>query len=157
MYVYDLTKNVWTKENVGHTAVCMTADAGNVYYIDSSGALYAQNAEAAKIPAEFENEENIEWSLVSGDIGYSINSKKYISRIGIRIKPETGTVVNVESEYDSSGTFTRIFTLRDAPGIAVTLPVIPARCDHIKIRLSGIGGFSLFGVFADFEEGSEIL
>lgn len=157
MYVYDVTKNVWTKENVGHTAVCMTADAGNVYYIDSSGALYAQNAEVGKIPAEFENEENIEWSVVSGDIGYSINSKKYISRIGIRIKPETGTVVNIEIEYDSSGTFTRIFTLRDAPDTAVTLPVIPARCDHIKIRLSGTGGFSLLGAFADFEEGSEIL
>ncbi len=157
MYVYDLTKNVWTKENVGRTALCMTADAGNVYYIDSSGVLYAQYADGGKIPADFEDEENIEWYIVSGDIGYSVNSQKYISRIGIRIKPETGTVVNVEIEYDSSGDFTRIFTLRDAPDSAVTLPIIPARCDHIKIRLSGTGGFSLLGAFADFEEGSEIL
>lgn len=155
MFVYDTIKNVWTKENVGSVASCMTSDAGNVYYIDSKGALYSENPPSAISGSE--TEDDFEWYLVSGDIGYSVNSKKYISRIGIRIKPETGTVVNVDAQYDSSGRFSRLFTLRSASDSAVTLPVIPVRCDHVKIRLSGTGGFSLLGAFADFEEGSEIL
>lgn len=156
MYVYDTVKNVWTKENVGSVASCMTSDAGNVYYIDSKGFLYSVNP-SQSIITESETEDDFEWYLVSGDIGYSINSKKYISRIGIRIKPGTGTVVNVDAQYDSSGKFTRLFTLRSSSDSAVTLPVIPVRCDHVKIRLSGTGEFSLLGAFADFEEGSEIL
>lgn len=155
MFVYDTIKNVWTKGNVGSVASCMTSDAGNVYYIDSKGALYSENPPSAISGSE--TEDDFEWYLVSGDIGYSVNSKKYISRIGIRIKPETGTVVNVDAQYDSSGRFSRLFTLRSASDSAVTLPVIPVRCDHVKIRLSGTGGFSLLGAFADFEEGSEIL
>ena len=134
----------------------MTSDAGNVYYIDSKGFLYSVNPPQSVI-TEGETEDDFEWYLVSGDIGYSINSKKYISRIGIRIKPGTGTVVNVDAQYDSSGKFTRLFTLRSSSDSAVTLPVIPVRCDHVKIRLSGTGEFSLLGAFADFEEGSEIL
>ena len=116
----------------------------------------AKNNFTSGLQGKFEIE-SIYLNDPSGWQVYDSNSKKYISRIGIRIKPGTGTVVNVDAQYDSSGKFTRLFTLRSSSDSAVTLPVIPVRCDHVKIRLSGTGEFSLLGAFADFEEGSEIL
>lgn len=158
IFVYDGKNGVWTVESISSAASCMCSDGKNLYYIDYSGLLVAQNGigEVAK-NAEFTTEDNFDWFAESGDIGYTSDDRAYISRLSLRIRPRAQTKINLDISYDSSGKWHRLYTLRSPGCRSITLPVIPVRCDTFKIRVSGTGECSFLSASAVYERGSDEL
>ena len=104
----------------------------------------------------------------SGDIGLSIANMKYICRLSLRLDIEYGGEVTIETMYDSSGEWKKEFTLesktmkskRSLPSFtklrSYTIPLIPRRCDHMRIRISGKGKCKLYSITETIQQGSDI-
>jgi hypothetical protein len=89
-------------------------------------------------------------------MGYEYPDAKYVSRFNIRARLAAGARMKLELEYDSDGQW------RDAGTYAgsdltrtCTIPVVPRRCDHMRLRLSGAGDVKLFSIARILEQGGD--
>jgi hypothetical protein len=64
-----------------------------------------------------------------------------------------GGVMSFHIQYDSNGEWEEMGTMRFSRLQTVTLPIIPRRCDHCQVRISGRGKASIYSVARVFEEG----
>ena len=117
--------------------------------------LYYLN-EHQLVCVEGSTEENFEWMATTGVIGYEYPDMKYVSRFNIRMKIEEGTKVEVFTEYDSDGVWHPQGELIGKGTTTFTLPVIPIRCDHVRIRIVGQGECKIFSLTKILEIGSDV-
>jgi len=91
----------------------------------------------------------------SGLIGYELADHKYVSRFNFRMKLGEGARCKLEIEYDSSGEWEGQGTISGAGINSFVLPVIPRRCDHFRLRLSGEGEIWIYSMTKYLERGSD--
>lgn len=148
MFVYDTARGVWHRETplpvVGFAALddsllALTNDS----VVDMTG--------NAGTPSEVA----VKWSATSGLIGYEMIDQKYVSRFNFRIKPETLSNVRFEIQYDSDGMWHMLGAMRPRSTNAFILPIVPRRCDHFSIRLSGDGAVKIYSMSKIIEQGSD--
>ena len=150
LFVYDAAKGMWHREDNTH-AMCFAAMDDDLYYIDAdSRRMMCVNgtqgtAEAAP-----------EWMAESGVIGYDYPDKKYLSRYNIRLQIEDGGELRLYCMYDSDGRWEHAGTIRRKGHGTFTVPVIPRRCDHMKLRLEGKGVVRVFSIAKILELGSDV-
>lgn len=148
MFTYDTAKRIWHKEDAVKPMAFAVKD-GELYYIDeeSSELVCVSGAEGTE-------ETSLAWMAESGVIGFEQAGQKYISRFVFRAELEKGAELRLEIRYDEGpwqkrGCFTR-------PGLgSFVLPVMPRRCDHLRIRLSGHGGVKIYSMAKYLEQGSD--
>ena len=100
-------------------------------------------------------EDSFEWFFETGELGLESPGKKSLSRFMMRLKLEKGASLTVSLMYDSSGTWQEYRTVNPTVRMAtVNIPIVPRRCDHVRIRVSGKGTFSLFGISKMYKYGS---
>ena len=149
LFVYDVKRGLWIRED--NTMALYFADIDNeLYYIDGdSNELKTINGTEGK-------EEEFPWKIVFGDIGYEYFQKKYLSRFNIRMSLEEDGWAEIYTEYDSNGIWEKRGTI-NGTGISrtFTLPIIPRRCDHIRIKIEGSGEFKLYSISKILEIGSD--
>ena len=150
LFVYDVKRGLWIRED--NTMALYFADIDNeLYYIDGdSNELKTINGTEGK------EEDKFPWKIVFGDIGYEYFQKKYLSRFNIRMSLEEDGWAEIYTEYDSNGIWEKRGTIK---GIGMsrtfTLPIIPRRCDHIRIKIEGSGEFKLYSISKVLEIGSD--
>lgn len=150
LFVYDVKRGLWIRED--NTMALYFADIDNeLYYIDGdSNELKTING------TEGNEEDKFPWKIVFGDIGYEYFQKKYLSRFNIRMSLEEDGWAEIYTEYDSNGIWEKRGTIK---GIGMsrtfTLPIIPRRCDHIRIKIEGSGEFKLYSISKILEIGSD--
>jgi hypothetical protein len=59
-------------------------------------------------------------------------------------------------QYDSSGEWVTVFERGYSRKASFTVPIIPARCDHFRMRISGHGRSCIYAVGRELEKGSEL-
>ena len=150
LFVYDVKRGLWIRED--NTMALYFADIDNeLYYIDGdSNELKTINGTEGK------QEDKFPWKIVFGDIGYEYFQKKYLSRFNIRMSLEEDGWAEIYTEYDSNGIWEKRGTI-NGTGISrtFTLPIIPRRCDHIRIKIEGSGEFKLYSISKILEIGSD--
>ena len=150
LFVYDVKRGLWIRED--NTMALYFADIHNeLYYIDGdSNELKTINGTEGK------EEDKFPWKIVFGDIGYEYFQKKYLSRFNIRMSLEEDGWAEIYTEYDSNGIWEKRGTI-NGTGISrtFTLPIIPRRCDHIRIKIEGSGEFKLYSISKILEIGSD--
>lgn len=150
LFVYDVKRGLWIRED--NTMALYFADIDNeLYYIDGDG-----NELKTINGTEGKEEDKFPWKIVFGDIGYEYFQKKYLSRFNIRMSLEEDGWAEIYTEYDSNGIWEKRGTIK---GIGMsrtfTLPIIPRRCDHIRIKIEGSGEFKLYSISKILEIGSD--
>lgn len=150
MFVLDTENGIWSKED-GIKASGFAKKGQDLYYIDAdTKKLMSITGQQGSL------EDDFEWFAETGNIGYSYPDNKYISRFNIRINLETFATVGVSIQYDSDGVW-QLKGRMTGKGIKTfTLPVPPRRCDHMKIKLEGKGGMTLYSIAKILEIGSDI-
>lgn len=151
LFVYDASMQVWHKEDeVQATGFC--SHKGDLYFIE-----YADNQIKTVFGSGMLDETPIKWEAITGIIGTDSPDKKYVSRMDVRMALDIGSKVDFFAEYDSSGEWEYIcsmggeqFKLRTFP-----VPIKPKRCDHMRMKISGIGGAKIFSICKTVEEGSD--
>nr|DAG46586.1 MAG TPA: hypothetical protein [Caudoviricetes sp.] len=150
LLVYDTELKMWFKEDdFRPAALCSCNDI--LYAIDSATGKIMELSGATD-----DLESDVEWSAETGDLGLSSPDTKYISRLVVRMVLAPGAQLRIEAQYDFDDIWE---TLCDINGISFRsfpVPVRPKRCDHLRLRFSGVGVCKIFSVTKTIEEGSDV-
>lgn len=150
LFIYDTQRGIWLREDATH-ATGFAAWGDELFYIDAErGAIIAHNGTAGT------GEGTVEWAAESGLIGYELIDHKYVSRFNFRMKLGEGAKCLLAIEYDSSGSWEDQGAVYGPSTGAFIVPVIPRRCDHFRIRLSGCGEIRIFSMARILEQGSDL-
>lgn len=149
--VFDTQKRIWSKEervNVGFFAkygsklYFTDADDGKLYAIDSDGAERADNA--------------IRWFAQTGKFMSIVPGNKIVSKIQIKATVPIGAYLKIEMRYDSYPRWEKRYEAISRRSMCYTIPIIPRRCDHFEMRISGAGYVCIHSISRQTEQGSEL-
>ena len=146
LMVLDTATGLWHRED----------DPGADYFAGDGMSLYF-SAGADIWQPEGGGEEDFSWYAETGDIGLGEPGTKYISRLVLRFRLEVGAWVDVLVSYDSTGIWEHKGHLRGGCFLrSAALPIIPRRCDHMRIRIEGSGMVRIYSMGKQYEEGSDV-
>lgn len=150
LFVYDTTRAMWHRED--NTRVrCFASYKNDLYYIDG---------DSGKIKTVFgsgtADETRVKWSCETGLLGLSSPDRKYISRLNIRISLDIASSAFFYIQYDSSGSWQHIASLRGSKTRSLSVAIRPRRCDHFRIRIEGEGDMKIYSITKTMSEGSDI-
>ena len=146
--VYDTAKGMWHKEdNLQAAQLCSCRDDlycslpdGKIITILGSGEAY---------------EENVAWMAQTGIINASLPERQYLQRISIRMILEPGSRVSILVQYDSCGEWENLGNMVGSNLRSFTFPVRPRRCDHLRLRIEGVGKAMIFAITKTISGGSD--
>ena len=150
LFVYDTKKGMWHREDETQ-AVDFCNCRGDLYYID-----HADNQIKTVKGTGVAETDAISWEAITGIIGTDSPDKKYISRMDVRMSLQVGTRVVFSVEYDSSGVWESLFMMAGTSLQSFAVPIRPKRCDHLRLRIEGLGDAKIYSICKTVEQGSDV-
>ena len=148
LFVYDIAKGMWHKEDdikVDQFCSCR----GEMYAI-SDGQIITMLGSGTP------DANLVEWMVETGEIGITSPDMKYISRITIRMSMDIDAEVGIYAQYDFSEEWECQCVLRSTNLRSFSIPIRPKRCDHMKLRIEGVGNVKIYSITKTIEQGSEL-
>lgn len=172
LFVYDTEKRVWMKEDdleamgfafLENDLYCLCAADKKIKVLDKpktkSGRIeeptYTQvlTDEFGSIYLQTEN--GLLSRVEFGDFYENSPDKKGVTRYQIRLEVASGATVSLYAKYDS-GVSELIKTIESGAKRTVVIPVIPRRCDHFRLSLTGKNSYTVYSITREEYGGSEI-
>ena len=150
LFVYDTSRGMWHREDelkVREFCTCR----GDLYYIDDKIGIIK-----SILGSGTPDTTAITWMAETGIIGVDSPDKKYISRLDVRVSMEVGTRIYVYAQYDSSDIWEQVYTMVAPTLRSFAIPIRPKRCDHMRLRIEGIGEAKIFSICKTITQGSDI-
>ena len=152
LFVYDTLRGLWHREDA--LEVVGWGWNGELYFLAADGRLLLNgNARTAQAAAVRETEVSwmTEWADFYEYTTYSsasvpIPQKKGIGKLLVRLELDEGASVKIEMQFDSDGVWREAKTLQAEKKRSFYLPIVPRRCDHFRIRMTGSGGCRLYSL-----------
>lgn len=148
LFVYDTGKRMWHKED-DLPADCFCDCRGELYAI-SDGKIITMLGSGAQ------EEAAVEWMVETGQIGITSPDMKYISRLTVRLSLDIGSVVRFLAQYDLMDDWDEVCVLEGTSLRSFSIPIRPRRCDHMKLRIEGVGNAKIYSITKTIEQGSEL-
>lgn len=165
-FVYDTKRRIWYREDDLQVMEYATVQDALFAIDEANNALVGINGDMATSGGVLEDEP--EWYAVFGisgvefapgaNGGYSrseLRGSLYLSRFDIRMYVEDGTKLDMYIMYDSDGEWLKQGTIENHGFKTFTLPVIPRRCDHLRVKLCGRGAFRIYNISRMMEAGGD--
>lgn len=153
MFVFDTSNGLWHREDDTH-AMQFVDSAGILFFLDEHGRVQCVDGFAEGRP---ENEDDpLPWRAVTGLLGYGTVEQKYVSRFNLRMQLPKGSIADLYIEYDSDGVWHHAGHMVGTGTKTFMLPVRPRRCDHFRIKLTGVGDVRVYSFAKIFEAGSDM-
>lgn len=152
LYVFNTEKGMWHREDATH-ATDFAELNGQLYFLRADGQLTAVDGKresGAALEAPFD------WMAETGDMLIDQPDNKYLRRLQIRASVGAEATLRIEAQYDSSGEWITIYRRGGSRKASFTIPIIPARCDHMRLRISGSGQSAVYAISKQIERGSEL-
>ena len=150
MFVYDTAKGLWHKEDDLH-ADCFCACRGELYCVEHNSKQILTMLGSGEVDAD-----DVSWMVQSGIIGTDMPDMKYISRFLVRMSLELGAKVRFFAQYNSMGEWEPLGMVSGNTLRTFQLPIRPRRCDHLRLRIEGIGDAKIYSITKTIEQGSDI-
>ena len=149
LYCLNPEKGTWCREDATH-ALSFARLRDELYMLTDDGSIYEVHGKSGT------KEKAITWRMDSAIFGYEYANNKYLSRYNFRMKLGQRARCTLYIEYDSSGVWERKGFMEGKDIVKTyTLPVIPRRCDHMRIRLEGEGEMQLYSIARILEIGGD--
>ena len=148
LFVYDVPKRMWHRED--DLAVSDFCSCRGELYAISGGKILTMLGSGVRDTAP------VEWMVQTGEIGISSPDMKYISRITVRLSMDIGAQLSMYAQYDFSDTWEKVCTLSSTNLRSFSIPIRPKRCDHMRLRIEGVGMAKIYSVTKTIEQGSEL-
>ena len=160
LFSYDTKKGLWHKEDNLHVDYFATWD-NELFFMDADnnfGSIFGStgNDHSLVVEGETEPEGNISWYVETGNIGMDSPDQKTLSRFLIRLRADIGTTITISMQYDSTGVWENKRTITSHTLTSFNIPVIPRRCDHMRMKIEGTGACKIFSISKETEQGSEL-
>ena len=92
------------------------------------------------------NIEKYQSLLETGDFVSASPDCKRLLRVQLRLEAEAGAHITAAAQYDSDGVWHTLASITAGTKRSFTLPVLPRRCDHVRLRLTGTGAWRLWSL-----------
>ena len=148
LFVYDVAKGMWHRED-DLKVDCFCSCRGELYAI-ANGKIITMLGSGTKDLAD------VEWMVETGEIGISSPDMKYVSRVTLRMSMDIGAEVGIFAQYDFSDEWEMVCVLKSDNLRSFSIPIRPKRCDHMKLRIEGVGGTKIYSITKTIEQGSEL-
>lgn len=153
LYVYDTRTSLWHKEDQTR-ATHFASWQGYLYMLNDKGEIWVMGGPEGM---ETEEEAALPWFVEFGDFTEQEPNKKTVGRLQLRIELEPGSTAQVWIRYDSVGDWLPAGEPLAADVMrSYTLPLIPRRCDHCRIKVTGTGDARIHSMTREFYVGSEL-
>lgn len=152
MFVFNEAKGQWHREDATQAKYFAELN-GQLYFIRADGKLIAVQG---RREAGATLEDEIDWYGETGDIDINTNDNKYLSRVQVRAAVGEGATLKIEAMYDSDGEWHLMYRRGASRKASFTVPMIPMRCDHLRLRISGHGHSAVYAISKTFEGGTEL-
>ena len=148
LFVYDVSKGMWHRED----------DLKADYFCSCRGDLYAiSNGNIiTMLGSGTPDSLPVEWMAETGEIGISSPDMKYISRITLRMSMDIGSEVTIYAQYDFNEEWEQVCIITSDSLRSFSIPIRPKRCDHMKLRIEGVGAVKIYSIAKTIEQGSEL-
>lgn len=150
LFAYDTARRMWHRED--STQVLAFAWDGELYFLDNAGNLWQGGS--PRTPAG-EAEAAFESTAEFGDEAAGGPNKAGVGKLQLRMEADGGASVKVALQFDSDGVWRTAAVLTPSVKRSYSLPIIPRRCDHFRIRISGTGQWRLHALTREYYPGSE--
>lgn len=141
LYVLDTDKGIWHRQDDAH-ALAFAPLNGEMYMLCQNGTLYALDGMAGTPEPD-----EVTWYAETAEMGYDYPGHQYLSRFLLRMKLDSDAECRFLVQYDSDGVWLERGALRgNGRTNLLQMPIVPRRCQHMKIRLEGSGGMRLYGI-----------
>ena len=153
--LYTFRHGLWHREDESGFTDLRDADGG-LFAVDADGKLWLLKGSGdAYADGDAQDEETIPWMAETGDLDMMALWKKHIRLIQVRYALEEGATLSVSVSTDG-GPFRPYRTRTGERKLkAESVNIIPKRCDHMRIRLSGEGNVKLYNLNYTVDAGSE--
>mgnify|MGYP007070188834 FL=1 len=155
LFCFDVQHGLWMHEDDLHAE--MFDRWGDSLYAQAGNRIYDLNG------VDGTQEGRVQWSAETGIIHYeqSVTNYgrqliRYISRFNLRLSMAADATMQIYVEYDSSGLWQLMANIRLPQTGMITVPVRPRRCDHMRLRMEGIGDVKIFSIAKLLEQGSDV-
>lgn len=149
LFVFDTIKNMWHREDNTHVKYFSTLGT-DLYFVTDDNKLMTTTGTGDTKEGKFK------WFAETGSIGYSYPDNKYLSKLNVRMNLDIDSSVALYIQYDSFGEWERKWTMNGMGTKSFTIPIIPKRCDHFKLRFEGEGDCKIFSIAKVLEMGSDV-
>ena len=140
LLVYDTEKDLWHRED-GLQAKAMCRCQDSLICLDGQGRLLDLLGKTGR-----KETERVSWSAETGIIGVTLPGCKYLGKLELRMLLDPGSQVSVLVQYDSMGPWEDLGTVQGMYLRSFRFPVLPRRCDHLRLRLKGQGRALVFSL-----------
>lgn len=147
VFAYDVRRNMWMHEDNTH-CVDMSFHEGYVYFLTAGGELLRVDNSV--------DQSDIEWSVTFCPFNETVNERKGYSKFHMRLELGAGSTLAVEMKRNVDVDWQQIYSTHNEKARTISIPVIPARCDSVEIRLSGVGECLLRTFIREFFTGSDV-
>ena len=158
LYVFDVWRGTWLREQEINLTTFTAAQGGLFALETQSGGTDTVWALAGDLLDRYSTttqEGAIASAAEFGDITMQVMDRKSVHRVQMRLIVGAGATVTVAIRYDSAGDWITVKTIEAMTKQSVYLPVLPRRCDHFRLRITGSGEWKLCGLGLDLRQGSE--
>ncbi len=135
LFVYDTRSGLWSREDDFHARA----------FARCGGALYAQDAQGVWRFGTGSTAQ-LQSMLETGDFVSGSPDCKRLLRVQLRLEADAGARITAAVQYDSDGQWHTLAAVAAGAKRSVTLPVLPRRCDHFRLRLTGTGAWRLLSL-----------
>lgn len=148
LFVYDTRKGLWHREDSVHAESFARVD-DELYYLED-GTLKTVYGSVGTL------EDAVRWMAQTGMMTCGLVGKKYVSRLNLRMQLPKGSSMDFWMEYDSDGVWRHCGHIEGRGLRTFLLPIRPARCDHLRFKMTGTGEMKLFSLARVLEAGSDV-
>jgi hypothetical protein len=142
LFVLDTAKGMWYKEDRTQATKFVTR-RNNLYYLDYATKHIKMVHSESGADTEMDD---ISWEAVTGIIGVDTPGKKYISGLEFRMRLALDSIVRIYAEYDSCGEWEQLYVKTGDKLSSTVIPLRPKRCDHLRLKIIGIGEAELYSI-----------
>ena len=143
LYVFAPHYGVWLRED-SFRAVDITREGEDAYLLRRDGSVWIADSR--------EQDEQIEWSMEYKPYFETIEGRKRVSRLLIRMEIPEGTWLRVETSTDDEP-WQEAGLIKGPRADTVPLQIQPRRGDQYKVRLRGHGPCVIKGVLREYLQG----
>lgn len=161
LYVLDTDKGLWHREDASEIE-SMAAAGDNMYFVhvdrrtDNTVKRTIMTVEPLEGATADEMETpRITWYAETGIIGLESPAAKYLKKVAMRLRLDAGSTVRISALYDSIGTWKQIGAVETSVMRTSAITLTPERCDHLRLRLDGIGGCQIYSITKTFEDAED--
>lgn len=155
LFAYDTSLGTWCREDETEAMQFLQVNNELLFSDSKDNCVYCVSDENVLETDEYKKEDDFDWSCETGTFGYSYPNNKYLSRIQVRMQIAPGARASIYIQYNSDGVWHRKGEM-SGKGIRTHLiPIVPIRCDHLKIKFEGKGDVKIYSIAKILEEGGD--